>query len=52
MFNDIIEFKEDIKKILLELIIKELEESIEYCLLTHNLKPIIEIRDILKYSRF
>lgn len=52
MFNSIAVLKEDLKNMLLDLITKELEASIDYCLLTHNIKPIIKIREILNSTIF
>lgn len=52
MYNDIKEFCEDLKNELTEMIMSEVIASIEYCLQTHNIKPIIEIRKILKSANF
>lgn len=51
-FNDVREFEKDLTDILLPMIERELKETLNCLIETHNLKPLIEILKIIKDNKY
>ena len=51
-YNDSRKFDKELTNMLFDIIAKELKETIEFSIDTHNLTPLKEIMKILKENRF
>lgn len=51
-YNDSRKFDKELTNMLFDMIAKELKETIEFLIDTHNLAPLKEIMKILKENRF
>lgn len=51
-YNDSRKFDKELTNMLFDIIAKDLKETIEFLIDTHNLTPLKEIMEILKENRF
>lgn len=51
-YNDSRKFDKELTNMLFDMIAKDLKETIEFLIDTHNLTPLKEIMEILKENRF
>ena len=51
-YNDSRKFDKELTNVLFDMIAKDLKETIEFLIDTHNLTPLKEIMKILKENRF
>lgn len=51
-YNDSRKFDKELTNMLFDIIAKDLKETIEFLIDTHNLSPLKEIMKILKENRF
>lgn len=51
-FNNVIDFEKDVCDLLVNYATKDLRECLECLIQTHNLKPLIEILNLINKNKF